>query len=132
MIFDLPQVDIVKDSGGLCWVVRNPKTRSVIVRVSFAHLFSWKSLVSSHHAEDLFSIIEAGIGMDGWLSAEELARLEKAQPGITRQTPLIDPDNLDSLRRNWVISAPETVTPKKGSPKKRRAPPLQGKRKFVL
>jgi len=137
MIFDLPQVDIFKDSGALCWIVRNPETNAIIVRVSFAYLFSWESLISSHHANDLFSIIEAGIGIDGWLTPEELSRLEQAQPGLTSQSPLVDRENLDSLRENWVISHPSPSAPYKGAPrtgssKKRNLPPLQGKRKFIL
>lgn len=136
MIFDLPEVDISKDSASLCWVVRNPKTKSIIVKVSFAHLFSWQSLASSHYADDLFSIIEAGIGLDGWLTPEEISRIEKAQPGITLLPPLIDPDNLDSLRENWVVSSPKSKNtknlPKKKRNKKKISPSLSGKRKFIL
>ncbi|RLC33079.1 hypothetical protein DRH13_00095 [Candidatus Woesebacteria bacterium] len=136
MIFDLPEVDIFKDSASLCWIVRHPKTKSIIVKVSFAHLFSWQSLVSSHYADDLFSIIEAGIGLDGWLTPEEIGRIEKAQPGVTLLPPLIDPDNLDSLRKNWVVSSPKSKnmknSPKKKRSKKKISPSLSGKRKFIL
>jgi hypothetical protein len=133
MIFDFPEVDITKDSGSLSWVVRNPKTGSIIVRVSFAYLFTWESLLSSHHAEDLFSVIEAGVGMDGWPTPDELLRIEKSFPGSTSKTPLLDPHNLDSLRINWVISAPDPQPSAKAPIKKgKKSSLLHGKRKFIL
>ena len=133
MIFDFPEVDISKDSSLLSWIVRNPKTGSIIVRVSFAYLFTWESLLSSHHAEDLFSVIEAGVGMGGWPTPDELHRIEKSFPGATSKTPLVDPHNLDSLRKNWVISAPDPTPAAKPPPKKGKKPSsLHGKRKFIL
>ncbi len=132
MIFGFSQVDISKDTHSLCWVVRHPKTKNIIVRVALSHLFTWETLLSSSHAEDLFSIIEAGVGLDGWPSSEELARLEKIQPGVTLKTPLIDPTNLDSLRKNWVISPPEAPSSSNGVSKRRKSRPLQGKRKYIL
>ncbi len=86
-VFGLDNIWVDKDSSGLRYVVRPDKQAEPLLFIHFRYVWKFDELYQQTGGRDKLEALERAIVVNGYPNDEEIIKLEKNEPGVTRGRP---------------------------------------------